>query len=45
MGFHEWKEMDEDPFYDWRLVRKVRSLNAILESDLNFSRYDIRSRL
>lgn len=24
MHFNEWKHADEDPFYDWRLVRKVR---------------------
>ena len=23
MKFDEWKTVDEDPFYDWRLVRKV----------------------
>ncbi|VDB98737.1 unnamed protein product [Peniophora sp. CBMAI 1063] len=34
MGFHEWKEMDEDPFYDWRLVRKVRhSLKTLRRKD------------
>lgn len=25
MHFNEWKHADEDPFYDWRLVRKVGS--------------------
>lgn len=29
-GFDEWKQIDEDPFYDWRLVRKVlRSLRTL----------------
>lgn len=23
LGFQEWKKADEDPFYDWMLVRKV----------------------
>jgi hypothetical protein len=23
LHFHEWKRVDEDPFYDWKLVRKV----------------------
>jgi hypothetical protein len=23
MGFNAWKEVQEDPYYDWRLVRKV----------------------
>ena len=41
MGFHEWKEMDEDPFYDWRLVRKVRISDAIYGLILTFSRCDI----
>jgi hypothetical protein len=22
--FDEWKKVDEDAFYDWKLVRKVR---------------------
>jgi hypothetical protein len=25
LHFDEWKKMDEDPFYDWKLVKKVRS--------------------
>ncbi|KAF9009035.1 acyl transferase/acyl hydrolase/lysophospholipase [Cyathus striatus] len=25
LGFDEWKKVDEDSFYDWKLVRKVRS--------------------
>ncbi|RDB22700.1 hypothetical protein Hypma_010146 [Hypsizygus marmoreus] len=24
LKFDEWKKVDEDPFYDWRLVKKVR---------------------
>jgi hypothetical protein len=24
LEFNAWKELDEDPYYDWRLVRKVR---------------------
>lgn len=24
LEFDEWKRTDEDPFYDWRLIRKVR---------------------
>lgn len=32
LGFQEWKRSDEDPFYDWMLVRKVkRSLKALQE--------------
>ncbi|PCH41001.1 patatin-domain-containing protein [Wolfiporia cocos MD-104 SS10] len=32
MHFDEWKHTDEDPFYDWRLVRKVRrSLRTLRE--------------
>ena len=32
MNFDEWKRIDEDPFYDWRLVRKVRkSLKTLRE--------------
>ncbi|KAI5124810.1 hypothetical protein M0805_005441 [Coniferiporia weirii] len=27
LGFDEWKAIDEDPFYDWSLVRKV--LNSL----------------
>ena len=23
LHFHEWKMVDEDPYYDWKLVRKV----------------------
>jgi hypothetical protein len=23
LGFDEWKQADEDPFYDWRLLKKV----------------------
>ena len=23
MQFHDWKKVDEDAFYDWRLVKKV----------------------
>ena len=23
LGFDEWKSQDEDPYYDWKLVRKV----------------------
>jgi hypothetical protein len=24
LEFDDWKQTDEDPFYDWRLIRKVR---------------------
>ncbi|OCH94097.1 patatin-domain-containing protein [Obba rivulosa] len=24
LGFNDWKKVDEDPYYDWKLVRKVR---------------------
>ncbi|KAG5649037.1 hypothetical protein DXG03_000386 [Asterophora parasitica] len=24
LHFHEWKQVDEDPFYDWKLVKKMR---------------------
>ncbi|EPQ59500.1 patatin-domain-containing protein [Gloeophyllum trabeum ATCC 11539] len=34
MRFNQWKTTDEDPFYDWRLVRKVRrSLKTLREKD------------
>lgn len=34
LKFQEWKRVDEDPFYDWRLVRKVRrSLKALREKN------------
>ena len=26
LKFQEWKQVDEDPYYDWRLVRKVRAV-------------------
>ncbi|KAJ7771403.1 patatin-domain-containing protein [Mycena maculata] len=32
LHFDEWKKEDEDPFYDWKLVRKVhRSLKTLRE--------------
>ncbi|TFY57916.1 hypothetical protein EVJ58_g6735 [Rhodofomes roseus] len=32
LHFDEWKHVDEDPFFDWRLIRKVRkSLKALRE--------------
>ncbi|KAF9534295.1 patatin-like phospholipase domain-containing protein [Crepidotus variabilis] len=34
LQFEEWKKVDEDPFYDWMLVRKVkRSLKALREKE------------
>ncbi|KAF8974528.1 acyl transferase/acyl hydrolase/lysophospholipase [Flammula alnicola] len=34
LGFQEWKKRDEDPFYDWKLVRKVkRSLRSLREKN------------
>ncbi|KAH7887712.1 acyl transferase/acyl hydrolase/lysophospholipase [Phlebopus sp. FC_14] len=34
LDFHEWKEVDEDPFYDWKLVKKVdRSLRILREKN------------
>ncbi|KAF8165314.1 patatin-like phospholipase domain-containing protein [Crassisporium funariophilum] len=34
LGFQEWKSVDEDPFYDWMLVRKVRrSLRTLREKN------------
>ncbi|KAI9063236.1 patatin-domain-containing protein [Trametes sanguinea] len=34
MHFDEWKLIDEDPYYDWKLVRKVRrSLKAMREKN------------
>lgn len=29
LQFDEWKKVDEDPFYDWKLVRKVRNIFPI----------------
>ncbi|OAX43465.1 patatin-domain-containing protein [Rhizopogon vinicolor AM-OR11-026] len=32
LGFDDWKKIDEDAFYDWKLVRKVnRSLKTLRE--------------
>jgi hypothetical protein len=34
LNFDEWKKVDEDPFYDWRLVKKVRrSLKTLREKN------------
>ncbi|THV08518.1 patatin-domain-containing protein [Dendrothele bispora CBS 962.96] len=34
LHFDEWKKVDEDPFYDWKLVRKVRrSLRTLREKN------------
>ncbi|KAH9899860.1 patatin-domain-containing protein [Cubamyces lactineus] len=34
MHFDDWKLVDEDPYYDWKLVRKVRrSLKAMREKN------------
>ncbi|PPQ94036.1 hypothetical protein CVT25_009884 [Psilocybe cyanescens] len=34
LGFQEWKGHDEDPYYDWMLVRKVRrSLKTMREKN------------
>ncbi|EJD53793.1 patatin-domain-containing protein [Auricularia subglabra TFB-10046 SS5] len=34
MGFDMWKKEDEDPYYDWALVKKVRrSLRSFREKD------------
>ncbi|KAF9221996.1 patatin-domain-containing protein, partial [Gyrodon lividus] len=34
LDFHEWKQVDEDPFYDWKLVKKVnRSLRILREKN------------
>ncbi|PFH52754.1 hypothetical protein AMATHDRAFT_139236 [Amanita thiersii Skay4041] len=34
LNFDEWKRVDEDPFYDWKLVRKVkRSLRTMREGN------------
>ncbi|KAF9457013.1 acyl transferase/acyl hydrolase/lysophospholipase [Collybia nuda] len=33
LHFHEWKKVEEDAFYDWRLVKKVRrSLRTLREN-------------
>jgi hypothetical protein len=26
LRFNEWKKIDEDPYYDWKLVKKVPGL-------------------
>lgn len=26
LGFDDWKKIDEDAFYDWKLVRKVKKI-------------------
>lgn len=33
LGFDEWKAIDEDPYYDWRLVRKVLKSLRILRKN------------
>lgn len=34
LHFDEWKKVDEDPYYDWRLIRKVsRSLRTLREKN------------
>ncbi|KIM90832.1 hypothetical protein PILCRDRAFT_764281, partial [Piloderma croceum F 1598] len=34
LRFHDWKVVDEDPYYDWKLVRKVRrSLKSLREKN------------
>ncbi|EFI27715.1 patatin-like phospholipase domain-containing protein [Coprinopsis cinerea okayama7 len=34
LQFDEWKKIDEDPYYDWKLVRKVkRSLQTLREKE------------
>lgn len=34
LAFDDWKSVDEDVFYDWRLVRKVlRSLRALMKEE------------
>ena len=34
LNFEEWKKVDEDSFYDWKLVRKVRrSLKTLREKN------------
>ena len=34
LGFDEWKRVDDYPFYDWRLVRKVlKSLRSLRKND------------
>ncbi|QRW01821.1 patatin-like phospholipase protein [Ceratobasidium sp. AG-Ba] len=34
LGFNKWKEEDEDPYYDWTLVKKVhRSLKSLRQKD------------
>ncbi|KIY49217.1 patatin-domain-containing protein, partial [Fistulina hepatica ATCC 64428] len=34
LQFDEWKKVDEDPYYDWKLVRKVRrSLRTLREAN------------
>jgi hypothetical protein len=29
LDFHEWKQVEEDPFYDWKLVKKVTRLPGV----------------
>jgi hypothetical protein len=29
MHFDEWKRVDEDPYYDWKLVKKVESIHQL----------------
>jgi hypothetical protein len=32
LDFQAWKKTDEDPFYDWKLVRKASALRMIENS-------------
>ena len=34
LSFDEWKAIDEDPYYDWKLVRKVlKSLRLLRKNN------------
>lgn len=36
LDFQAWKKTDEDPFYDWKLVRKASALRMIKNSRFTF---------
>lgn len=49
MLFDDWKLLDEDPYYDWKLVRKVRDYKRRHRRPIHpictSHRSDVRSRL
>lgn len=38
LHFDEWKKVDEDPYYDWRLVKKV--IAPVINRVFHLNRFD-----